>query len=89
MLLTRIESRFCIVGRPFHEFIIIAFYDGAGLVAMLRSCEDHRLIKSYMYNGGLWKKHLQVCAQLNDLTFNEKKGKCIRMRQIRKRFPQR
>ena len=32
---TRIESRFCIVGSPSHEFTIIAFYDeGAGLVAM-------------------------------------------------------
>ena len=34
LLLTQIESRFCIVGTPSHEFIIIAFYDeGAGLAA--------------------------------------------------------
>ena len=26
----------------------------------LKSCEDHSLLKSY--NGGLWKKHLQVWA---------------------------
>ena len=25
-----------------------------------KSCKDHNLHKSY--NGGLWKKHLQVCA---------------------------
>ena len=31
-----IESHFCIVGSPSHEFTIIAFYnEGAGLVAML------------------------------------------------------
>ena len=35
LLQSRIESRFCIVGRPSHEFIIIAFYDaGAELVAV-------------------------------------------------------
>ena len=26
-----------------------------------KSCEDHSLLKSY--NGGLWKKHLQVSVQ--------------------------
>ena len=36
LLLTRMESHFCIVGSPFHEFVIIAFYDEeAGLVAVI------------------------------------------------------
>ena len=35
MFLIRIESRFCIVGSPSHEYIISAFYhEGAGLVAV-------------------------------------------------------
>ena len=35
LLFTRIKSRFCTVGSPSYEFIIIAFYDvGAGLVAV-------------------------------------------------------
>ena len=35
LLLTRIELRFCTVGSPSYESIIIAFYDaGAGLVAV-------------------------------------------------------
>ena len=38
LFLTRIESRFCIVGSPSHEFIIIVFYDeGAGLVAVIEA----------------------------------------------------
>ena len=36
LLLSRIESRFCIAGSFSHEFITIAFYDeGAGLVAVI------------------------------------------------------
>ena len=36
LLLTQMESRFCIVGSPSHEFIIMAFYvAGAGLVAVI------------------------------------------------------
>ena len=36
LFLTRIESRFCIVGSPSHEFIIIAFYDErAEMVALI------------------------------------------------------
>ena len=44
LLLTRIESRFCIVGSPSHEFIIILFYnEGARLVAVNWGQRERRL----------------------------------------------
>ena len=59
LFLTRIESPFCIVGSLSHELIIIAFYDEAGLVAVIYNLYLRAILCKYgaSYIGTISRSH--------------------------------